>query len=149
MKRTTISTVLCLIGAAIFYFFAAQKSGAEIRGAFEIPGAPSYVSTILMASLGYITMVIGVALGSLYRLLIQKKSAGQQGAKWSTAISEAFRSLDFQIGIVGSPLIFGLLWQGISDLGTAQYLVIALQNGFTVHAVLGRIVESGEQPAVT
>lgn len=141
MKRTAISGVFILVGAAIFYYFAVQKSDSGIQGAFEIPGTPAYVSTILMVLSGFMIMVVGVALGALYRLLIQMKSTGQQSSAWSVIIKQAFHSLDFQIGLVGSPIVFGLLWQGISDLGMAQFLVIALQNGFTVHAVLGRIVE--------
>ena len=61
-------------------------------------------------------------------------------------IQDTFGSIDFKLGMVGSPLVFGLLWQSISDLGATQILVIALQNGFTVHAFLGRIVETNQQP---
>ena len=55
---------------------------------------------------------------------------------------DVFTSVDFYIGLVGAPIVYGLLWQSLVDISLAGLSIIALQNGFTSHAVLDQFVSS-------
>jgi hypothetical protein len=71
---------------------------------------------------------------------IELRSTGATSVRLPRLAAEVLRSIDFHIGLVGSPLVFGLLWQSIADISVAGITVIALQNGFASHAVLERVV---------
>lgn len=144
MQRYLITLAALVLGLGILYYFSVAQSGTSAKGAFEIPGAPDYISTLLLALAGFLALIAGVALGVIYRILLARKASGEKKSSWRGLIAETWSSIDFQIGVVGSPLVFGVLWQGIAGLGLAQFLFIALQNGFAVHAVLGRIFEKAE-----
>jgi hypothetical protein len=87
--------------------------------------------------------LIGVFIGAAYRRLIEMRGKGVATVKFHRLATEVLRSIDFHIGLIGSPLIFGLIWQAIDDISIAGITVIALQNGFASHAVLERVVPLG------
>ena len=73
MRRAIISMLFILLGAVIFCIFAYHVSGTGARGAFEIPGLSSHWAYVITAISGFSAMLIGVLLGSLYRILMEKK----------------------------------------------------------------------------
>ncbi|WP_148301741.1 hypothetical protein [Sneathiella glossodoripedis] len=87
----------------------------------------------------FVMTLFGVLIGALYRRLVQMQEDGRKTVKYMVLLRNVLRSIDFQIGLVGAPVVFGLLWQAISGLSIEAMLVIALQNGFASHAVLKEV----------
>ena len=137
-----------LAGLAITVFFVARSQIPTVRGAFEVgTNGRSWFVTVLTAGYGFAMTLLGVFIGAAYRRLIELRSTGEDRARLRQVAAAVWGSIDFQIGLVGSPLIFGLLWQSIDDISLAGITVIALQNGFTSHAVLDRVVPHDQVPA--
>ena len=96
-------------------------------------------ATVIPAVLAFLATWIGVLLGAVYRRLSSMQADGRKTSNLVKVIGQSLASIDFQIGLVGSPVVFGLLWQAIADMSTPGMLIIALQNGFSCHAVLKEV----------
>ncbi len=123
------------ISFCVTYYFVGSSRLSSVNGAFGVD-ANSTLESALTAGGAFLTTLLGVLLGSLYRRLLNMQQAGRKSVKFRVLLRNVARSIDFQIGLVGAPVVFGLLWQAISDISLAGMLVIALQNGFTSHAIL-------------
>jgi hypothetical protein len=149
IKRLAALIGCVLIGFGIVFFFVSRSAVPAVSGAFQTANnRPSddsgktagQIGTVALAAYGFLVTLIGVALGSAYRRLMQLRREGTQRIAFLTLLGHVASSVDFQIGLVGSPLVFGLLWQSIGDISVAGLTVIALQNGFASHAILDQII---------
>jgi hypothetical protein len=127
--------VAVIVSLCVTYYFVGNSRLSSVNGAFGVE-ANSDLESALTAGLVFLTTLFGVLLGSLYRRLISMQQAGRKSVKFQVLLRTVLRSIDFQIGLIGAPVVFGLLWQAISDISLSGMLVIALQNGFTSHAIL-------------
>ena len=132
--------VVVLLGFAITAWFVTRSDVPGASGAFQSAGGHSWQGTALTAAYGFAVTLVGVALGAAYRRLIRLRSSGVDRVAPRHLVGDVLTSVDFQIGLVGAPIVFGLLWQSLSDISLAGLTVIALQNGFASHAVLEQIV---------
>jgi hypothetical protein len=140
--RFTFFTAAVLIGLAITTWFVSRSQVPGASGAFESVTTARWTSTLLTATYGFCLTLIGVALGSTYRRLIKLRAAGTDKIAILRLLGDVFTSVDFYIGLVGAPIVYGLLWQSLSDISLAGLTIIALQNGFTSHAILDQFVNS-------
>lgn len=136
-RRKTLTLVAVLaVGFAITLWFAARVNTPSASGAFQSSGEASPLSTALSAGYGFAITLFGVLLGAAYRRLVKLRGEGVETIGALTMIKTVLTSVDFQIGIVGAPIIYGLLWQSLADVSLVGLTVIALQNGFASHAIL-------------
>ena len=82
---------------------------------------------------GYLATVAGVILGSAYRGLHPKPTAGGRIDDFGALASDIFRSRDLWAGLVASPLVFGLLYRTLDDAALSGLVVLGLENGFCCH----------------
>ena len=127
-----------LASFAIVYFFVNRSSQPSVSGAFGVDPDTTF-STLLTAFVAFLTTLLGVFLGAVYRRLVKMQGAGRKTVRYRVLFRDVLRSIDFQIGLFGAPVVFGLLWQAISGLSMEAMLVIALQNGFASHAILKEV----------
>lgn len=86
---------------------------------------------------GLTVTLVGVVLGSAYRELQCMKQAGHRrihGVR-ELVISVVY-SIDFWMGLCGSPILFSIIWQSADQLAVAPLTLIAIQNGFCCTVVL-------------
>jgi hypothetical protein len=131
-----------LVGLGITYWFVSRSQVPGASGAFQSATTQKWTSTLLTAGYGFCLTLIGVALGATYRRLIKLRSAGVDKISFGKLIGDVCTSVDFYIGLVGAPIVYGLLWQSLVDISLAGLSIIALQNGFTSHAILDQFVSS-------
>jgi hypothetical protein len=100
----------------------------------------------LTIAFGYCVTLAGVFLGSAYRELQRRRASG------STTISGVLEflksvtsSIDFWLGLCGSPLVYALILQGVDSNNMAGLVVIALQNGFTCTVAIDAISKGQQQ----
>jgi hypothetical protein len=129
-----------LVGFAITVWFVHHSDVPSASGAFQSSGEASWQSVALTAAYGFAVTLVGVALGAAYRRLVKLRTAGTDKIAPLKLTGDVITSVDFQIGLVGAPIVYGLLWQSISDIHLAGLTVIALQNGFTSHAILNQLM---------
>jgi hypothetical protein len=137
-----------LVGLAITAWFVHRNEIPSASGAFQSAGAGSWQTVALTAAYGFAVTLVGVALGATYRRLVRLRASGVDAISPGKLIAAVVSSVDFQIGLVGAPVVYGLLWQSISDIHIAGLTIIALQNGFTSHAILDQLMgNKPQQPA--
>lgn len=134
-----------LASFAIIYFFVNRSSQPSVSGAFGVDPDTTF-GTLLTALVAFLATLLGVFLGAVYRRLVKMQEAGRRTVLYRVLFRDVLRSIDFQIGLFGAPVVFGLLWQAISGLSIEAMLVIALQNGFASHAILKEVTPFGEAP---
>lgn len=133
-------TAVVVIGFTITAWFVHRRDIPGASGAFQSGGAGDWMSFALTAGYGFVVTLVGVALGAAYRRLVKLGTSGTDRIKPLQLASDVINSVDFQIGLVGAPIVYGLLWQSISDIHLSGLTIIALQNGFTSHAILDQFV---------
>jgi hypothetical protein len=142
------STAAVLIGLAITVWFVSRSEVPAASGAFQSATNSKWTATLLTAIFGFCVTLTGVTLGAAYRRLIKLRTAGVDKIGVQQVLRDVFTSVDFYIGIVGAPIVYGLLWQSLADISLAGLSIIALQNGFTSHAILDQFVSAKPvQPA--
>ncbi len=145
-KWWTLSLVAVLItGFLITFWFAGRVHTPSASGAFQSNGGSRPLSVALSAGYGFAMTLFGVLLGATYRRLIKLRSDGVDAISPLRLLKTVFASVDFQIGLVGAPIIYGLLWQSLADVSLVGLTVIALQNGFTAHAILDQFTTQKPQ----
>jgi hypothetical protein len=81
---------------------------------FAAPGAAAATTKVLVIAYGYGITVIGVVLGSFYRELQRRQSAGVTEIKLGELRHAVFGSTDFWMSLCGSPLVYALLLQSVA-----------------------------------
>ena len=137
---------LCLLvvalasGFLITHEFARRLEAGGTLGAFEMGGLNGdSLGSFLTATYGFAMTIIGVGLGGVYRRLLALKNQGVEQALLRETLSFVAGSVDFQLGVVGAPVIFGLIWQGLGEASVAGLTIIALQNGFSANAIIAQV----------
>ena len=93
-----------------------------------------------LASIGYISTVIGVVFGALFRALQEKEKLGEREiANVKEFLKKVARSTDLWAGLAASPIVCGLIFKVTNGIALSGMVVIALQNGFFCHAIIERI----------
>jgi hypothetical protein len=140
--RYVVLVAAVFSGLSITFWFVSRSQVPGASGAFQSATAPKWTSTLLTAGYGFCLTLIGVALGATYRRLIKLRTAGVDKVAVRKLLGDVFTSVDFYIGLVGAPIVYGLLWQSLADISLAGLSIIALQNGFTSHAIIDQFVNS-------
>ncbi len=140
VSKSVFFPAAVLIGFAITIWFVSRSQVPGPSGAFESITSSKGTSVVLTALYGFCLTLIGVLLGATYRRLIKLRSAGVEKIAAKQLIGDVITSVDFYMGLVGAPIVYGLLWQSLADISLAGLSVIALQNGFASHAILDQII---------
>ena len=139
MKKWWALSLLAVLiaGFMITLWFAGRVHTPSASGAFQSADGRSSPSSIaLAAGYGFAMTLFGVLLGAAYRRLIKLRADSVDATNLLSLLKSVVASVDFQIGLVGAPIIYGFLWQSLADVSLAGLTVIALQNGFASHAIL-------------
>lgn len=123
----TIVFVAITKHGSVFGVFEGDKSARDLLGMF---GAGLYAFSITL---------VGVALGAVYRRLIQLKKDGVTRIQYLELIVHVATSVDFCIGLVAAPVVFGMLWQSMVETTLPGLTIIALQNGFAANAIVAQL----------
>lgn len=134
----SLLVVACLAACiGILIFFSGRVSESSLYGAFD---GSENGKPLVTALIGFITTVTGVFIGSLYRRLLKLKEGGAQSVNVKKLVPEVVTSIDLMIGLISSPIVFGLLWQSLESLQLSGLIVICLQNGFACNSVIGAFI---------
>jgi len=80
---------------------------------------------------GYLVTLVGVVLGAAYRNLQIRREAGEHEVGGvGQFLRTVFLSLDFWMGVCGSPLVYALLMRATEGGSMAGLTAIAIENGF-------------------
>ena len=145
VKLASLLVALCA-GFAVTAWFVWHAGASGASGAFESPDNTGYKLVALTAAYGFAITLLGVALGAIYRRLLKLKSGGAEKVAFGQLLGDVFTSIDFQLSLVGAPIVYGLLWQSLTTVSIAGITIIALQNGFASHAVLNQLA-GGKPPS--
>jgi len=146
MKRhwLTISVLLALVG---LIFWIAYVEFILVDSTKFLVGQESLSTNSLKAILvgyGYFTLVVGVFLGAGYRNLKERRAAGGKMLNVREFIREVFHSVDFWLGLFGSPVVYAILLQAVDltniSIGSAAGMtLVGLQNGFVCQSIADAI----------
>lgn len=94
--------------------------------------------------IGFGATVAGVVLGSAYRHLARLKERGVETMESfrAQALSIA-RSVDLWMGLLASPIVYGLLIQSLAKMGQSGLVIVALENGFCCLLIAESFVNKG------
>lgn|SRR6185295_9559057 len=119
--------VFVAAGCLLLYLYIAVSSGPIRFGAAAV--AEPFGSGQLI--FGYLMTLLGVLLGTAYRSLQRLRDAGIREIPSLRQLSHSvFWSIEFWLGICGSPLVYALLVRSTEGGGLAGLTTIAIQNGF-------------------
>ncbi len=124
MKKAILFAAFALIGMFGWIYFATPNSLAF--GALQDPNSTANKVWLWIA--GYVVTLVGVASGAGYRNL-QKRQSPTIGSV-REFISTIFLSTDFWMGLLGSPIVYGLILKSTERMSGAAFFVTALENGF-------------------
>lgn len=118
-----IVCVLCAaIGFVLFWFIVVPQD----HGFFSV--TDSNAGRLLI---GFAATLAGVLLGSTYRNLARMRAANVETIRnVGRFTSNVLRSVDLWMGLVASPLVYGLLVQSATSMALPGLVVVALENGF-------------------
>ena len=105
-------------------------------GAQEVPKTNNWSIIIY----GYIITLVGVILGTAYRELQRRKESGQTQIT-KAVVKDIFTSIDLWMSLLGSPLVYALLWKSLEGGSVASLTIVALQNGFCCTIIIGNMVK--------
>ena len=108
-------------------------------GAQSIPVADNFMIVVY----GYIITLIGVALGSGYRELQKLRESGKANIESPGAFFKGiFSSIDLWMGLLGSPIVYALLWKSIDSGNVSGLTIVALQNGFCCTVIISNFTKN-------
>jgi hypothetical protein len=144
----TVAVLLAIVGLV---FWIAYVEFVLADSTKFLVGQESLSTNSLKAILvvyGYFTLVVGVFLGSGYRNLKDRQAAGGKTLRIKEFIGEVFHSVDFWLGLFGSPVVYAILLQAIDltniSIGSAAGLtLVGLQNGFVCQSIADAIRPKG------
>ena len=123
ITATLIMAARCLL----LYLYLAVSSGPIRFGAAAV--VEPFGSGQLI--FGYLMTLLGVLLGTAYRRLQHLRDTGIKEIPSFPRFSRSiFLSIEFWLGICGSPLVYALLVRSTEGGGLAGLTTIAIQNGF-------------------
>lgn len=129
-RQNTVWMVIGVIGAAaalVSYLYIVVSSGPVRFGAVAV--AEPFGSLRLV--FGYLMTIVGVVLGTAYRNLQSLRDRGQSEISGvGLFVRSVFLSIEFWLGLCGSPLVYALLVRSTEGGGLAGLTAVAIQNGF-------------------
>jgi hypothetical protein len=141
MKPKFIILVLLAAVSATVWWYLVQPRQLQF-GAQVVPAN----GNIWVVIYGYVLTLIGVCIGTAYRELQKLKQAGQtQIPNARHFINSLLTSIDLWMGLIGSPIVYALLWKSLDQGDISGLSVIALQNGFCCTLILSNL--KGADPA--
>lgn len=117
-----------------FAFFWWLVPGGDSFGFFE-----GSESDWVRLSVAFLSVVLGVILGSFYRQLKQLNS--QRIESLRSFFANTFRSVDMWLGLVGSPVLFALLLRATDGISVEGMVIIGLENGFCCLLLLNGLLQ--------
>jgi len=145
-----VAITLAAIGLALWisygYFFLLDSTH------FLAENANSTSNQVILIGYGYVVLLVGVFLGSVYRQL--KALPTDKKIKIGAVVRSAFGSKDFWLGMFASPVVYVILLQAINlDRFTLPALIgvtlVGLQNGFVCNVVADGLIAGRPAPAQT
>jgi len=110
-------------------------------GAQSVPVAGNFLIVIY----GYLVTLAGVIIGSAYRQLQQLREKGETTIKdIPTFIRSVFYSIDLWTGLLGSPIVYALLWKSIDNGSVSGLTIVALQNGFCCTVIISNFTRANQ-----
>lgn len=107
-------------------------------------GAEGEVASIRTEMAVYVVILLGVVVGSVLRRLVAAYRVGNVSNPLEV-IGKAFTGIEFAIGVVGSPILYGLLIGKIERAPTDVFYWLAFQNGLFAPILIGQFM--GNPPA--
>lgn len=137
-----ISIVCAAVGFAIYWWIVIPRE----HGLFAVEDRE--LTKLLV---GFGATVAGVVLGSAYRHLARLKERGIETMESFRAHAGIIvRSVDLWMGLLASPVVYGLLLQSLAEMGQAGLVIVALENGFCCLLIAESFVNRGHTaPAAT
>lgn len=124
LKFTLLGIAALASGLAGYWFLIPQTIFRDQLG-FSSVDAP-----LFKLAVGYVALVIGAFLGSGFRALLRLRASGQTEVSPVVFASSVFKSIDFWLGLFGSPIVFSFILKGLDQIDLRSFIAIALQNGF-------------------
>ena len=139
-----IKKISAAIGITMLGFFVMWWLIRDSQTVFGGSAQPDGQS-ILVIAYGYAVTLVGVFLGSAYRKLQDMKTRPRpliHIGKIRKFLSSVFRSIDFWMGLCGSPIVYALIWKSMGGGSVAGLTTIALQNGFFCTLILNGLYKN-------
>jgi hypothetical protein len=96
----------------------------------------------MFVAYGYAMTVLGVVLGSAYRALDRMRAAKKtEIADFRAFARDVFRSIDFWMALMASPIVYAALWKTIDGQAWTPLTIFPLENGFACLAVISTIIK--------
>jgi hypothetical protein len=135
LSALLVSAACTAAGFALFWWMAIPRE----HGMFAVENRE-----LAKLLIGFAATVAGVVLGSAYRHLARLKERDVQtmGSFRVEALNIA-RSVDLWMGLVASPLVYGLLIQSLAKMGLAGLVIVALENGFCCLLIAESFIKKG------
>jgi len=133
--RNVVRVICIAVGftGSVLLYWQMSANPAVIFGANNAP--PSERGW--MIAYGYLMTVVGVFCGAACRQLIALRAGGMTTIpSIPRFFSVSLRSIDFWLGLFGSPLVFASALKGFDGQSLAGLTLLALQNGFTCTIII-------------
>jgi hypothetical protein len=127
MRTVTAVLLRGVLAIAGFVGLALLLPVESLRyGAQDAP--PPEAATVPILIVGYLMTAVGALLGAAYRYL--QRLPGQTIPGLGALARDVFYSIDLWMGLVGSPVAFGLVLRSVDRVNVPGAIVLALENGF-------------------
>lgn len=114
--------------------------------------AASESTVVWRLALGYLMTVVGVVMGSGYRNLQARRERGETEIPGLQKFARSVLfSVDFWLGVCGSPLVYALLVRATDGGNMAGLIAIAMENGFFCTVIISGLTPRAavrDEPAV-
>lgn len=139
MKRLFLYATLAIGGIAGWLYFATPSNLAF--GGLQDPN--STTNRVWLWVLGYLITLGGVACGSGYRSL--QKLQGQSIGSVRKFFGGVLLSTDLWMGLLGSPIVYGLILRSTTGMSHSAFFVTALENGFCCTILINSFTHNGHR----
>lgn len=152
MNRTFSLGLARVLAVAGLVFWALYV----IRYVFGVPlfladeGGPSLAAQIIFLIYGYVTLLLGVFLGVVYKELRAARQEGRPRVHVGRVLRSTLQHADFWMGVFASPVVYIVLLQAVdledmSLTGIVGLTLVGLQNGFVCETLAESIFAGRRQ----
>lgn len=130
----SVARLFALIGLLFWTFYYWRYVGGLPRFLAQ-DGQLGIAGQLAFGAYGYLTLVVGVFLGTVYRQLSGIPGEEREEIDIRKIIKKPFRNADFWMAMFASPVIYAVLLQAVnletlSLAAVFSLTLIGLQNGF-------------------
>jgi hypothetical protein len=134
--KTPYGLALAVVGAGAWFFMTHNLEGRY----FEL--GDDNGRELFLVAYGYVMTVAGVVLGSAYRALDRMRAAKvTEIANFPAFARDVFRSVDFWMALLASPIVYAALWKTIDSQEMTALTIFPLENGFACLAVISALMK--------